>query len=119
MRSNFPQLLSRGRRDLDFEQMHHGAVFGPRDRFEGEDRSSQLVAAEQSAQCDSARHRIGVGVILEHNRDAIALVDQSAKFADFLPGERLIHRIDPRQSVIPRGLESSNAASSGGLVLLK
>jgi len=81
--------------DFDFQQMHHRAIFRPRNGFESKDRSSLFIAPDQCAQRDRTRHRVRVRVVLKHNRDAIALVNQRAKFADFLPGERLIHRISP------------------------
>ena len=86
------QGLGRGRLDFDFQQMHHREVFRPRDGLEREQRRGLLVASQQSAQSYPARHRIGVGVVLQHDRDAIAVGDHRAQILDFLLCEGLIHR---------------------------
>jgi len=87
----FVQFRALGRLDIDLEQMDHGAVFRTGDRLEAEQRGGELVAAEQGPQSHRAGHRVGVRIVLQHDRDPIAFIDQGAQFLQFLFGICLIH----------------------------
>ena len=57
-----------------------------------------LLRPSSVAQRHPARHRVGIRIVLQHDRDAIAVADQRAQFFYFLLGERLIHNSE----TIPR-----------------
>ena len=57
--------------DVDVEQVHHAEVLGARDAFERGNHGRGSCAVQHRAQRESARHRVGIGLVVEQDQDAV------------------------------------------------
>jgi len=68
--------LGRDRFDVDVEQIHHPDVLGPRGADLRAEYRGLLRAAEHVAQGEAAGHRIGVGVVVKQDQNAIGVAEE-------------------------------------------
>ena len=70
------ELVERRRRDLldvDVEHVGHPQVLGPRDPLHGADDRRRLGAAQQVAQRQAARQRVGIRIVVQQNQHAVGI----------------------------------------------
>ena len=63
----------RDRLDVNVEQVGHADVFGARHTFERRDHGRRSGAMQHRAQREAAGHRIGVGLVVQQDQDAIGV----------------------------------------------
>jgi hypothetical protein len=73
---------------LDVEQVLHAQVFGPRGALQRADDRGLLRAAKNVAQRQAARHRVGIGIVVEQNQHAIGVAEEPLILLHFEPSER-------------------------------
>ena len=95
------ELLERGRRDLldvDVEHVGHAQVLGPRHALHRADDRRRLGAAQQVAQRQAARQRVGIGIVVQQDEHAICV------------GEVALILLDPRARHRPAELGDQRRA---------
>ena len=78
--------------DLDVEQVGHPQVLGPGDALERPDDGGRLGAAQQRAQGEAAGHRVGVGVVVQQDQDAVGVGEIALVLFDPRAGDRPFQR---------------------------
>ena len=73
---------------MDVEQVGHPQVLRPRHALDGPDDRRGLRAAQQVAQRQSARHGIGIGVVVEQNQHALGVGEVPLVLLDACPRQR-------------------------------
>ena len=81
-------LVGRDDLDVDVEQVHHPQVLGPRDALQRRDDRRLLGPAQHVAQREAARHRVGVGVVVQEDEDAVGVAEVALILLDLEAGER-------------------------------
>ena len=74
--------------DVDVEQVHHPLVFRPRDAMERGDHRRLLGAAQHVAQREAAGQRVGVGIVVEEDEDAVGVAQEALVLLNLEAGER-------------------------------
>ena len=90
----------RGRRDLldvDVEHVRHAQVLRPGHALHRADDRRRLGAAQQVAQRQAAGQRVGIGVVVEEDQDAIGVGEVALVLLDPGPGHRAAQLGDQRR----------------------
>ena len=74
--------------DVDVEEVHHPLVLRPGDAMERGDDRRLLGAAQHVAQRQAAGHRVGVGIVVEQDEDAVGVAQESLVLLNLEAGER-------------------------------
>ena len=74
--------------DVDVEQVHHPLVLGTRDALERRDHRRLPVAAQHVAQRQPAGERIGVGIVVQQDEDAVGVAEEPLVLLDLETGQR-------------------------------
>ena len=78
--------------DPDVEQVGHADVLGPRDGLERPDDGRRPGAPQQRAEGEAARHRVGVGVVVQQDEDAVGVGEVALVLLDAGAGEGPLQR---------------------------
>ena len=73
--------------DVDVEQVHHPLVLGTRDALERRDHRRLPVAAQHVAQRQPAGERIGIGIVVQEDEDAVGVAEEPLILLDLETGE--------------------------------
>jgi hypothetical protein len=96
--------LRRDRLDVDVEQVDHPHVLRPRDALDRPDDRGRLRPPQHVAQRQPARHRVWVGLVVQHDQHALGVAEvplvllhprarqRSAEFGEQRTAEQLRHR---------------------------
>ena len=66
----------------------HPQVFRTRDALQRADDRRLLGAAQHVAQRQAAGHRVGIGVVVQENQDAVGVAEEALVLLDPEPGQR-------------------------------
>ena len=95
------ELLERRRRDLldlDVEHVRHAQVLGPRHALDRADDRRRLRPAQQVAQRQAARQRVGIGVVVEQDQDAVGVGEVALILLHARPRHRAAQLGDERRA---------------------
>ena len=74
--------------DLQVEQLQHPQVLRPADAVHAADDGRLTRAAQQVAQRQAAGDRVGIGIVVQQDQDAIGVRQIALILLDLLPGHR-------------------------------
>jgi hypothetical protein len=74
--------------DVDVEQIHHPDVLRPCHPLEGGDDRRLLGPAQDVAEREAAGDRVGVGIVVQQDQDAVGVAEEALVLLDAEAGER-------------------------------
>ena len=72
---------------MDVEQVHHPLVLRARDALQRADDRRLLGAAQHVAQRQAAGHRIGIGVVVQEDEDAVGVAEEALVLLNLEAGQ--------------------------------
>ena len=102
--------LRRDLLDLDVEHVGHPQVLRPRHALHRPDDRRRLRAAQQVAQREAAGQRVGVGIVVEEDEDAVGVGEVALILLDARPRHRAAQLGDERRPQQLRQVEMGDFA---------
>ena len=74
------------RLDVDVEQVRHPQILGPGDPLHRADDRRRLRAPQDVSEREAARHGVRIGIVVEHDQDALAVAEVALVLLHARPG---------------------------------
>ena len=88
MRSKSFRLCRGDDLDVDVEQVHHPLILRTRHAMERGDHRRLFGAAQHVAQREAAGERVGVGIVVQEDEDAVGVAEESLILLNLEAGQR-------------------------------